>query len=384
MLQSPVEGTTFPRVRVLDCARGVALLLMLLSHSLQLFPGGEHHDDWLLVSAILLLTKAATPLFVFVFGMTMVLVHYNRVLTPDGFGEVKQRMWRRALYAFLSFEFLVIVVETAEKSPLDAIVGRMLYVRPGNWIEVLNFYTVVLLIGPWVLRWWRRATIGIRVLVIPLLYVLGALLAEVQVPSYLFELKNIIAGYSHMNTRVMMDAFPVLQLSSFFLVGVSLGEYLFQERHTNQLRRVFRLLGLFIAAGLLTSFVLSGDTLREYLRNIAVDRYRFPPRIPYVLFGLSYAFGVTLICLWLVQVRNSTGFIVRKVELLGRHSLLTFNLQYVLLFTVYGLVLDELHQQSFPVSVLTACIVVVACVAGIWAWERWKRVYAQRAADVLP
>ncbi len=386
MHQSPAGGTHPARVRILDCARGIALLLMLVSHAMQLFPGGAQHDAWLQVSAILLLTKAATPLFVLVFGMTMVFVHYGRLSTPDGFSVVRQRMWRRALFAFLSFELLVIVVETTENTPFPAIVERMLYVRPGNWIEVLNFYIVVLLIGPWLLRWWRGASIAPRVLIIPTLYGLGALLAEIPVSPYLFELKNILVGYQQLNTHIGLDAFPVLQLSSFFLAGLIIGEYLFKQpqQESNRFRTLFWFTGLFIVAGLMTSFIVTGDTVREYFGNMATDRYRFPPRLPYVLFALSCALGTMLTCLWFVQVRNSHWSIFHMFDLLGRHSLLTFNLQYVLLFAVYGLALDMLHQQSFLASLLNTGAIIAVCVATVWVWERWRRRQVGPASPILP
>lgn len=349
---------------------------MLVSHAMELFPGNVQQDDWLYISGILLLTKAATPLFVFVFGMTMAFVYYPRMLTQEGFTSVKRRLWRRALLVFLSFEFLVVVVEMASKVSLPLIIERMLYVRPGNWIEVLNFYIVVLLIGPWLLRWWRGTPISLRLLTMPALYGLGALISHIHVPSYLFVLKNIVAGYEFPGSQPPLDAFPLLQLSSFFLVGLSSGEYLFAENRTIQCWRVGWFTGLFILVGILASYLISGDGMQAYLRNIALDRYRFPPRIPYVLFGLSSVLGVAFLCLWLVQIRHANWFVMRALELLGRHSLFTFNLQYVLLFTVYGLVLDLLHQQSFPAAVLNTCVVTGVCLVAVWWWERrrWTRV----------
>lgn len=335
------------------------------------------------MSMILLFTKAATPLFVLVFGMTMAFVHYNRVLTPGGFGIVKRRMWRRALLAFLSFEFLVIVVESVDQKSLSAVVDRMLYLSPGNWIEVLNFYIVVLLAGPWLLRWWRKATLGVRLAMLPLLFGLGDVLSHVPVPSYLFVLKNILTGYPPTNTQVSLDSFPVLQLSSFFLVGLSLGENLFQQQKANQWKTIFVFMGLLILAGFLLSYVVSGDTIRIYLKNMAHDRYRFPPKIPYVLFALSMALGVILVSLWLVQVRNSRWSFLRLFELLGRHSLFTFNLQYVLLFTAYGLIFDMMHKQSVLSSILNTCAIIGVCVGSVWLLER-KRPGQASSARAIP
>ncbi len=369
---------------MLDCARGTALLLMLVSHSLELFPGNLDAGDWARINAILLLTKAATPLFVFVFGTTMAFVYSNQMLTPEGFAKIKRRMWRRALFAFLSFEFLVIVIETADKTPLASIWERMMYLRPGNWAEVLNFYIVVLLIGPWLMRWWRGTSKAIRILVVPVLYIAGSLFARLPVPSYLFVVKNIIAGYPPSGSPdIPLDTFPLLQLSSFYLVGLSLGEYLHAGQHINRWRQAFRLAGACILLGLLLSYFASGDSMIVYMKNLALDHYRFPPQISYVLFGLASVLAVTLCCLWLVQVKNWTGLPVRVIELLGRHSLFTFNLQYILVFTVYQLMLGQLHRQTLLLSLVHTLIVTGACVAMVWLWERWWKMQARVVPRVL-
>lgn len=369
---------------MLDCARGVALLLMLISHSLELLPGNVETGDWTRINLVLLLTKAATPLFVFVFGMTMAFVYVDHILSPDGFAIVKRRMWRRALFAFLSFEFLVLVVETAGKAPASAIFERMIYLRPGNWAEVLNFYIIVLLVGPWVLRWWIGASNIIRVLIIPALYFAGTIVARVPVPSYLFELKNIVAGYPASGVSgTVLDTFPVLQLSSFFLVGLSLGLYFHGRQETREPGKGLRLVGLSVVLALLLSYVTAGDSIRDYTRNMALDHYRFPPQVPYVLFGLSSVLGITLFCFWLVRIRKSASLPIRIMELLGRHSLFTFNIQYVLIFTVYGLVLDQLYQQTLLSSFLNTLIITGACVMAAKVWEQWKEVRGRTAPQVV-
>jgi Acyltransferase family len=373
-LPTPQQDHSAPlrtRFRMLDYARGIALLLMLVSHSLELFPGNLDGNEWQLISVMLLFTKAATPLFVFVFGMTMAFVYYDQLLTGEGFVHLKKRMRRRAVLAFLSFELIVIVVETANRTSVADTVRRMVYLRPGNWAEVLNFYFVILLVGPWLIRWWRSASPWLRTLTIPALYVLGMLLGQIQVPENLFVIKNIIAGYPHSEIRTApLDTFPVLQLSSFYLVGLSLGEFLFKELKVNQWRRPFTILGPIIPVGFFASYLISADSIRDYLRKMALDQYRFPPELVYILFGLSSVVTISLVCLYQLQIRQSNSFVVRAIEMIGRHSLFTFNVQYVLLFSVCGLSFDMLHKQSFLLSLTNTVIVILACGGIAWFWER--------------
>lgn len=189
-----------------------------------LFPSGLGPYEQDVVAVIVMTTKAAPPLFVFVFGLTMAYVYSEQVMTPEGFAHVRRRLWTRALFAFLSFELIVLVVETANGSTLHVIFERMTYRRPGSWAEVLNYYAVVLLTAPWFLRLWQKAPMNYRILSIPVLYVAGVLLSHVAVPGSLFVLKNIITSYplSEVST-VRLDSFPVLQFSAFCLVGLLLG-----------------------------------------------------------------------------------------------------------------------------------------------------------------
>ena len=213
-----------PRIRTFDGARGFALLLAIVAHAMTLFPSGLGPYEQDVVAVIVMTTKAAPPLFVFVFGLTMAYVYSEQVMTPEGFAHVRRRLWTRALFAFLSFELIVLVVETANGSTLHVIFERMTYRRPGSWAEVLNYYAVVLLTAPWFLRLWQNAPMSYRILSIPVLYVAGVLLSHVAVPGSLFVLKNIITSYplSEVST-VRLDSFPVLQFSAFCLVGLLLG-----------------------------------------------------------------------------------------------------------------------------------------------------------------
>ncbi|MEK9137912.1 MAG: heparan-alpha-glucosaminide N-acetyltransferase domain-containing protein, partial [Bacteroidota bacterium] len=225
-------ATVRPRFRALDGARGVALVLLVFSHGMQLFPSWEAMSslEHRLVDSILFLTKVSTPLFVWVFGMTMAYVYFDQLENADRFQRLKWRVWRRALYVFVVHQFLVIVIDTYERAPIEQIISRLLYQRLGYWIEVLNFYLVILLITPWVLRWWRRAPLWLRFVIVPALYSLGFILSNVHVHQTIFVWKDVITGHPG------SDTFPVLQFSSFYLVGLSFGEFLFEKVRDREMR----------------------------------------------------------------------------------------------------------------------------------------------------
>jgi uncharacterized membrane protein len=357
-----------PRLRTLDGVRGVALLLLIISHCLQLLPTWELSQvEYRAVNGFLFLTKVATPLFVWVFGMTMAYVYFDQLDQPAKFAQLKRRLWKRALLVFLSHQILVIVIETSNHSPFNQIIGRLLYVRLGFWIEVLNFYFVILLISPWLLRWWRNTPPLVRACVIPMPYLLGYLLAPTPVSPALAVIKDTITGSPG------SDTFPVLQFSAFYLVGLTFGEFLFEKLPSRNYATVFRTSALIALECALVSFLWSGLSLKEYLKAIAADTYKFPVAPPYIFLGFAGIFIVTISCLWFFEVRQTRNVWTHIIELLGRHSLLTFVLQYVLLFTVYGLLFNVLNTLTFLETFVNALIILVLSLMTVWVWERIKQ-----------
>jgi hypothetical protein len=360
---SPPVTQPRPRVPLLDGLRGCALLLMLVSHSLQLLPLRELPAfEWQVINTLLLFTKAATPLFVWVFGMTMTYVYYDHLNDRSSFRRLTRRVWKRALLVLVSFEFLVVVVETSRGSSADSIIRRMLFLQYGHWVEVLTFYIVVLMVTPWVLKWWKKSSTLVRVISLPLLYSVGWWLSGITVADSLFVVKNIFAGYpSSIAEDIPPDTFPVLQLSAFYLIGLTVGEALFTT--PAKPRVLWNRLSFGGVLCLAVSFMTSGDSLREYVRHLAKDAYRFPPQIPYILFGLFAVFSATVVFVWLYQGQRVNRKILAPVELLGRHSLLVFNTQYMLLFTIFGMLFRIHLTLGLTVTLSLALFVAFVSLA---------------------
>jgi fucose 4-O-acetylase-like acetyltransferase len=106
---------------------------------------------------------------------------------------------------------------------------------------------------------------------------------------------------------------------------------------------------------------------------IADDWFKYPPNVPYVFYGFSGALSATLICLWITETRGWRNAAVRFVETLGRNSLFTFNLQYVLLFSVAGMALGLTKRQTLPGSLALALLVALVCILAAAGWDALKR-----------
>jgi hypothetical protein len=251
-------------------------------------------------------------------------------------------------------------------------------------VEVLNFYLVILLLSPWIIGLWERATFLVRAAIVPLVYAAGVFLSELPVHPLLLGLKNIIAAYPASEVHgIPPDTFPVLQLSSLYLLGYSFGGYVFVNRRGLRKPSAVGAGYLMGAACLLAAYLLSGESVEGFIKDLSLDRYRFPPGLPYILFGFSGVLLVTSLCFSVYEIRNYRALLTRILELLGRHSLFTFVVQYVLLFTIYGLMLNLWFTQGLLGSAFQVLIIVTTCVLLAWAWEtlrrRWNRLHVLRS-----
>lgn len=380
MVENPDPGSVDvrpakpPRLRALDAARGWALVFMILLHSLSLFLDPEAPPRaYQILSVVFFFAKVATPLFIWVFGMTMAYVYVDQLNDPARFARFWRHMWVRAGWVLLSREFLVLVVDLGEGQPAGYILKRLLFLQAGSWIEVLNFYTVLLLVAPWLLRGWRVAPGWARLGAAVLMYGLGRLLAHVPVPELGLAVKNMLVGYvPGAFGEAQPDTFPVFQLSVFFFGGLLAGEYLGRCVRARTFTRL--LVGGLILAGLgfVFSLLVAGLSPARYITAIAYDQFKYPPSLPYLGYGLAMALVVSLVCVTLESIFELKLRPLRWVELLGRNSLFTFNFHYVLLFAVGGLGLDLLQHQSLARSLLGAGVVLLASLAGARGWDAVK------------
>lgn len=364
-----------PRLRVLDAVRGWALIFMILIHGFSLFldPAAPARD-YAVLSAIFFLTKVTAPLFIWMFGMTMAYVYWDQLADPAKFERLKHHLLVRAGWVFLSREFLVLVVDLDEGRSARFILERLLFFQTGDWIEVLNFYTILLLVAPWLLCAWRRASLFARVGAMVVMYGLGWALSHVPVPDFAVGIKNILVGYPiGAVVGEPPDTFPLFQLSVFFFAGLLAGEHLVAAM---RVRAFTRLLTGGLALALLAfglSLLLAGTSITRYVTAIAYDRYKYPPNLAYIFYGLALTLAVNVVCIWLQVVRGIDNVLLRMVELLGRNSLSTFNIHYFLLFTVCGMGLGQLKHYTLLGSLFPIALVMLVCLVGARIRESARR-----------
>lgn len=364
-----------PRLRALDAARGIALVLMIVIHGLALFL--EPHQSravYATISALFLFTNIAPPLFVWIFGATMAYLLLEKIGDLTQLKKIRAHQWKRAFWIFLSREFLVVVVGLWEEKSAHNIIRQLLYLETGEWIEVLNCFLILLLASPWLMRLWRRSPLPARIALMAGFYAVGRALAQVDVPENMVALKNILVGYSGDTVAgTHPDTFPVFQLSVFYFGGLLWGQHLRAAKPRESLSNP-----LWIGTGLaffslIVSVLLAGLPPHGFVTAIAYDQFKYPPNLPYIFYGFAGAILASAAAYWTTEIRETQNLIVRAIETLGRNSLFVFSLQYVLLFTFGGIGLNLLKHESFMNSILLTVGAILLCVAAARAWELIKK-----------
>ncbi|MBI3926900.1 MAG: DUF1624 domain-containing protein [Armatimonadetes bacterium] len=343
-----------PRYRAIDACRGLALVYMIYNHgfrltvdpaTMELEPG---QLDWWLW----LVCKAAPSLFFFCFGF-MLGVIYMDPKRSFSFGQVSRRLWKRALLVFVSYKILLLL-ELAAFGKRPATLWLALQYRwLGQWVEILNFYAIVLLFAPPALWLWRRMPAVLRWLA-PV--VLAASVQYLQ--GFLWKnsiLQAILVG------RQGFYVFSILPWLLPVLLGLLFGELHPRLAARGRIRVVLMCLlsslALFLLFQLGTRHLTSsgyavgearwsesGESPSGDLMEAVLFRWKHPPRLVYLAWTTAYAmlYVAFVFALMGVEARAPSRWAV--LETIGRNSLFQFNLHFSLLMAGVGLFLGRLRE----------------------------------------
>lgn len=334
-----LAGTEAPlnskRWRNLDRARGLALVLMICSHSMRTLVDRQemtialqaHGWTWL----AMLLSKAATPLFLLCFGISLSL------RSPSA-----TALWGRAALVWVCYKTLLaleIVLAGGSLQQLGQALSGQVLSQHG---EILRFYALFLLIAPLLLKLWPRLTPRARALLTPLPWLLSQVLAGIAWPPAATAWVWTWLGSAGINT------FPILPWMPLVLLGLLL--------RSPPPRRV----SLGLASLALAAFLgLASDDLSESLQAIVTQRWKRPPQLAYLCFTTALA----LLSLAIVSPADPAGPRaggLHPLEVLGRRPLLVFNVHFPLLFALQ-------HWRPEPLE-LDRCwgmswLIVMVCLA---------------------
>lgn len=269
------------RFFVLDLVRGIAVLLMVLTHSIYFF---HNRDNSFILSLETLGNTLCFGLFLFVSGATLYVAYLREEIDK---GHVAKRLFRRILLLLITYYLLAFFVTGKElliadfvskaKIAFDILIFRQLppfteYIPP--FIAATLF---VKLLPAQLAKIARSITKTLFYSVV--LYLIGYLLNHVGVPAYLAPWKAFLVGGEG------LYRFPIFQYAPVFLVGLYTGAKLLALEGRKSKMKFFGNSAIitalaFVAVSVVTIYFTSFNSLL----------LRWPPSPAFLLLGIFVAF----------------------------------------------------------------------------------------------
>ena len=149
------------RLNFIDVARAYAIALALFSHAMSAFGGWE----FLFVpiaAGLKLVTRTATPLFVFMFGLMLELV-YARRAARDGFEPTMRRLLKRGGQCYVGYALTAIAGVIGGYLTITEAGLALAFLDNVHLGNILRLYSIALVLAPAIL--WLRLRFGVRVII---------------------------------------------------------------------------------------------------------------------------------------------------------------------------------------------------------------------------
>lgn len=350
------------RIEAIDLARGIAIALMILSHSVSGLFGIRQLPDWGLVP-IHLLTKFSSSLFIMVFGIALAVAFLPRVGEAD-WPRRRLKLMLRGLEVLFWYKVLT-VVEMMAVFPPEDILDALLYQRFPIWVEILGFYAIALLWLPWVLPLWCRLPLWSRLL-LPVAIALTAGWLERHATFWGIEpLKAILVEDADHYTWGQLSRLPLV------LLGLLVGEALLRGYWTAWRARLLLAIagagGVMLIAFFALALAAEGASVHDALVAVARNVGKHPPELAFMLFSLGGALVILALCL---QGGTAAARWLRPLTLIGGDALKAFVFHIVVIFGVFRYLLEAWQVYPYP-QVLGIGVALVLATAGWIALTRW-------------
>ena len=349
------------RLAFLDALRGLALMLMILTHSLRILTQPELLGKQMPESfwgICLLLSKMAMPVFVVVSGFTMNYV-YTYVKSLD-FRNSLIRLWRRALIIFFTY-LICVFLEGVALIKFNII--QSLFHFGFSWSEILVFYAAVFLTGPvWLLL---RKYLGWSKFV--LLAFLFLILSFYLHPFLDGQDVSLWQAFLFGGPKIYF--FPLLFYLPLFLFGMAIADFYVKE-YCN-LRYCFYLILILIVS--LALGIFFNDRSYVLLYYLTHDFLRFPPVLAYRAFSLSIALIVFFSFLIFYKQEATVKYLfwLPSIHLLGRYPLQFFVFKSFLLFIIFEYLLHWRHALHPTWAFVIAIVGIVLFYLGLLVRQRF-------------
>jgi hypothetical protein len=362
---------TQSRIAFFDAARGLAIVLALLSHGLATFAVWPHLGPLWNV-AIRLATASATPTFILLFGAMLELVYHRRALS-DGPAVIRRRLLRRSLHCYLAYLATVAAgVVSGRDTPAEAVAAAFFLdnTRFGN---ILKFYAAALLVAVALLELRRRRGIAVTVAAGVALWLLVPLLDHLPWPDPSSPFSYLTATL--FGRPVDRSWISLFHSQALVVVGMLLGWSL--SAGLGNFRRVAGVV-LAVCVGIV-ALLCAALGWRALLGGYVMMRFRSAHHLAYYATALLEGVTVTLALSLLLPPRAVRAAWATPLLILGSSSLFAYTLGSCLLNLV-----PPQPGVSGAAGLMLSILAPVLVTAVVAAVNHWRGADAALAPTTTP
>lgn len=358
------SAKAWQRLEGIDAARGIAIVLMFMSHCVKALMSFKMMPNYGIVP-IHLITKFSSSLFILVFGVSVATVYLPKVNT-DAWPRVRWGLIKRAFVVMFWYKVLAIV-QMFENAKPQAMLDVLMWRRFPDFVEILQFYGWFILLLVIILPWWASMHWLGKILMV-LSFGLSAYMLHTRFDFWgLWQLKAILVE------SPQLFCFGVLSRGTMALTGLLLGELFIQR--TKEGPNADRLAWVCFALGLL-GFILfaiqNHDQFGPVFIKLAKNWGKHPPNYSFVTFTFGGACLILAMCLTLVP--KIRGLFVPFLAV-GRESLFCFSYHIILIFVGYRYILGFRHDVNYPQALWLTSVLIFTAILAAAAYTQLKKSF---------
>ncbi len=345
----------------LDLARGIAITLMILSHSVKGLLAQSMIPDWGLVP-IHLFTKFSSSLFIIVFGVGLSLYFLPHVRTKTW---RKKRSWMIMRGIELMFWYKILtVVQMFQFYPQATIIDTLWFKRMPDFVEILSFYSIALIWLPFALPKW------VNLNTIKKITVIGSTLFVGQWLHHHFDFFGIAPLKAILVEEKGFFTFGQFQRGALIFLGLFIGDIYKKLKSKPEWASALPMACAVIGSTLLSTFyMLNAGEVMKALHKIAANIGKHPFDINFLCFSLGGALLILGICLLSSKKWQKW---MRPISYLGQYSLNAFILHIFVIFYFYRYSFSLHRNVSYPQSLGLAIACVASVILILYAWNKLK------------
>ncbi len=340
----PKQDMARERLDNIDMARGFAIALMMLSHTVMALNTYQMLPE-VAFMPVHLITKFSSTLFILIFGISIAKFYLPYYHTDKWSAKRNRLLWRG--FTILLWYKILTLVQMFQTRTREDIIDTLLFNNFTDFAEVLNFYWLIIILIAIFIPIWIRMNWILRIITIIVVAVSGVLLEKYFDFWGYWQIKAMLVEYPR------TYCYGQFQRGAVVLFAMFLGGIFLERAGFNKDKFVLGAVSIGLAVVFGTVFlILAGQSeLQTYdiLLKISKNWGKHPPNALFMSFSLFGAFSIFGLCL---IVPSWLTFLFKPISLIGKEPFFCFNWHLILIFVVFRYIMNLRWDVTYTETIL--------------------------------